>query len=76
MPGHKYTKSQFALQQVVETFGNRLHSLAEHHLTHTDGVVFRFCKLGGIDFLVLRYLNPGAVPFEECSEGWLFDGEN
>jgi hypothetical protein len=24
---------------------------------------------------VLRYLNTGAIPFEEFSEQWLFEGE-
>jgi len=35
MPGHRYTQSEYALQQVVETFGNLLYSLHKHHLTHT-----------------------------------------
>jgi len=75
MPGHKYTQSQYALEQVVETFGNLLYSLAEHRLTHTYLVVFCFCELEGIDYLVLRYLNTGTLPFKEFSEEWLFDGE-
>jgi len=75
MPGHRCTQSEYALQQVVETFGNLLYSLEEHHLTHTYQVVFRFCELEGIDYLLLRYLNTDALPFEEFSEGWLFDDE-
>ena len=42
---------------------------------HTYRVVFRFCQLEGIDYLVLRYLNTGALPFEEFSEEWLYNGE-
>jgi hypothetical protein len=38
-------------------------------------VVFRFCQLENIDYLVLRYLNTGALPFEQWAEEWLFDGE-
>jgi len=75
MPGHRYAQSEYTLQQVVETFGNLLYSLEEHHLTPTYRVVFRFCELDDIDYLMLRYLNTGALPFEEISEGWLFDDE-
>jgi hypothetical protein len=49
--------------------------LAEHRLTHTYAVVFHFCQLENIDYLVLRYLNTGALPFEEFSEEWVFDDE-
>jgi len=75
MPGHRYTQSEYALQQVVETFGNLLYSLQENHLTHTYQVVFRFCQLEGIDYLVLRYLNTGLLPFEEFSEEQWYDDE-
>ena len=75
MPGHRYTPAEYAQQRVVESFGNLLSELAEHHLTHTYAVVFHFCVLEGIDYLVLRYLNTGASPFEEFSEEWLHDGE-
>ena len=75
MPGHRFTQSEYAPHQVVETFGNLLYSLQEHHLTHTYRVVFRFCQLEGIDYLVLRYLNTRLLPFEEDSEEWLFDKE-
>ena len=75
MPGHRYTQSEYTLQQVVETFGNLLYSLAEHHLTHTYRVVLSFCELDGIDYLVLRYQDTGRLPFEEYSEEWLFDRE-
>ena len=69
------TQSEYALQQVVELFGNLLIQLEEAHLTHTYQTVFRFCQLENIDYLVLRYLNTGALPFEEWAEEWLFDGE-
>ena len=75
MPGHRYTQSQYALQRVVESFGNLHYSLQKHILTHTYRVVFRICDLEGIDYLVLRYLNTGALPFEEFPEEWLFEGE-
>jgi hypothetical protein len=68
MPGHQYTPAVYALQKVVESFGNFLSELAEHRLTHTYAVVFRFCQLENIDYLVLRYLNTGALPFEEFLE--------
>jgi hypothetical protein len=74
MPGHQYTQAEYTLQKVVESFGNLLFELAEHHLTHTYPVVFRFCQLENIDYLVLRYLSTGVLPFEECSEEWLFEG--
>jgi hypothetical protein len=75
MPGHQYTQTEYALLKVVESFGNLLSELPEHHLTHTYAVVFCFCQLENIDYLVLRYLNTGDLPFEECSEEWLFDRE-
>ena len=75
MPGHQYKQAEYALQKVVESFGNLLFELAEHHLTHTYTVVFCFCQLENIDYLVLRYLSTRTLPYEEFSEEWLFDGE-
>jgi hypothetical protein len=75
MSGHHLTQSEYALQHVVGLFGDLLIQLEEAHLTHTYQVVFRFCQLENIDYLVLRYLNTGALPFEEWAEEWLFDGE-
>jgi hypothetical protein len=75
MPGHEFTPAEYAVQRVVESFGILLFELAEHRLTHTYTVVFHFCQLESIDFLVLRYLNTGALPYEEFSEEWLFDRE-
>jgi hypothetical protein len=75
MSGQQLTQSKYALQQVVELFGNLLIQLEEAHLTHIYQTVFRFCELEYIDYLVLRYLNTGALPFEEWAEEWLFDGE-
>jgi len=75
MSGRRLTQSEYALQQVVESFGNLLYSLHEHNLTHTYQVVYRFCQLQGMDFLVLRYLNVGLLPFEEFSDELLQDGE-
>jgi hypothetical protein len=75
MSGHRYTQTEYALQRVVKSFGLLLYELAEYHLTHTYTVVFRFCQLENIDYLVLSYLNTGDLPFEEFSEEWLFDVE-
>jgi hypothetical protein len=75
MPGHQYTPSEYALQQKVESFARLLSELKEHHLTHIYSVVLLFCQYENINYLVLRYLNAGALPFEECSEEWFFDGE-
>jgi len=75
MPGYRLTQSEYALQQVVETFGNLLFHFEEYHLTHTYRVMFCFCELEGIDYMVLRYLNTGTLPIEEFSEEWLFDRE-
>jgi len=75
MPGHRYTPAEYALQQKVECFGRLLSELEEHRLTRIYAVVLLFCQLENIDYLVLRYINTGALPFEEYSEEWLFDGE-
>jgi hypothetical protein len=68
MPGHQYTQAEYALQRIVESFGNLLFELAKHRSTHTYAVVFHFCRLENINHLVLRYLNTGALPFKEFSE--------
>jgi len=75
MPGHRYTQSEYALQRVVETFGNLLHAFEEHHLIHTYQVVVRYCQLEDIDNLVLQYLNSRLLLSEEFSEDQLFDKE-
>jgi hypothetical protein len=75
LPGHQYTPAEYTLQKIVESFSDLIIELAEHRLTHTYAVVFRFCQLEGINYPVLRYLNTGALPFEEFSEEWLFNGE-
>jgi len=54
MPGHQLTQSKYALQQVVEHFGNLLFTMEEQHLTHTYWVVFHFSEFENIDYLVLR----------------------
>ena len=75
MPTHRYTQAEYALQGVVELISNLLLSLQELNLTLTYRVVFRFKGLENIDYLVLRYLNTGLLPFEEFSEDLLFDGD-
>jgi len=75
MPGHRYTPAEYALQKVVECFGILLSELAEHYLNHTYTGVLCVCQLENIDFLMLRYIKTGALPFEEYSEEWLSSGE-
>jgi hypothetical protein len=75
MPGHHYTPAEYALQQKVESFARLLSELEEHCLTRIYAVVLLFCQYENIGYLVLRYLNTGALPFEEYSEAWSFDGE-
>jgi hypothetical protein len=65
MPGHRYTPTKYALHQKIESFRRLLSELEEHRLYDIYAVVFRFCLLENIDFLVLRYLNTGALPIEE-----------
>jgi len=75
MAGQHLTESEYALQRIVESSRDLLSRLAEHHLTHTYRVVFPLCELENIDYLVLRYLNTGAIPFVEFAAEWLHDRE-
>jgi hypothetical protein len=75
MSGQHLTQSEDALQKVVESFGGLLFQLEEAYLTHTYRVLLRFCQIENIDYLVLRYLNTGALPFEEWAEAWLHEGD-
>jgi len=75
MSGQRLSQSEHALQQVVVLFGELLTPLDEAGLTHTYRDVLRYCELQNINYLVLRYVNPGAGPFEEWAEEWLNDGE-
>jgi len=75
MSGQHLTQCEYALQQIVVSFGVLLSQLAEAHLTHTYQVVFCFCELKNIDYLVLRHLITGAPPFEEFAKQWLHDRE-
>jgi len=75
MSGQRLTQSEYALQQIVGSFGDLLTQLEEAGFTHTYQVVFCFCQLENIDYLVLRYRNTGVLPFEEWAEEWLFDRE-
>jgi hypothetical protein len=75
MSGQRLTPSEYTLTQVVERLGNLLIQLEEAHITHTYRTVFRCCQLENINYLVFRYLNSSALPFEEWAEEWLFDGE-
>ena len=68
MPGHRYTQSEYAISQVVELFGTLLFNLEEQRLFPTYNLVLNFCVLYDIDYLVLRYLRTGLLPFEEFSE--------
>jgi hypothetical protein len=75
MPGHHYTPAEYALERIVESFGNLLFEFAKHRLTQIYAVVFRFCEEESIEYLVLRNLNTGAIYLEEFSEVCLFDQE-
>jgi len=75
MSGRQQSQSEYALQKVVKSFGDLPFQLAEVSLTHTYRVVFCFCELENIDYLVLRYLNTGALPFKEWAEQWLHEGK-
>jgi len=75
MPGHRYTPAEFALQRTVALFGDLLFTLHEHNLIHIYQVVYRFVQLEILDYLVLRYLNTGSLPFEEFSEDSWYDAE-
>jgi hypothetical protein len=75
MSGRRLTQSEYALQRVVELFGDLLIQLEDARLTHTYQVVIRFCQLENIEYLVLRSLNTGTLPFDKWAEEWLFDGE-
>jgi hypothetical protein len=75
MAGHQYKPAEYALQQVVERFGIMFSELAKHNVTHTCVVVFLFSQIENINYLVLRYLDTGALPFEEFSKVWLHNGE-
>jgi hypothetical protein len=75
MFGRHLTQSEYALQQIVALFGNLLYHLEEPHLTLTYHMVFQFCQLENIDYLVLQYLNTAALPFEEWAEAWLHGAE-
>jgi len=75
MPGHQLTQSQYALQQTVVSFGNLLFPLEELHLTHLYHVIFDFCELENIRYLVLSFFNTGELTFKETSKELLFNGE-
>jgi hypothetical protein len=68
MSSRHLTRSEYAQQQVVGLFGELLLQLAKGCLTHIYRVVFCFCEFKNINYLVLRYLNTGAPPFEEWAE--------
>jgi len=75
LPGHHYTPAEYALQRQLQFFGHWLSLFEEQLSTDIYWVVFLFCKHENIGFLVLWYLNTGALPFEEFSEDWLIVGE-
>jgi hypothetical protein len=75
MSGRQLTQSEYALQQVVVRFGELHIQLDEAGLTHTYRDILRYCELENINYLVLRYVNTGAGPYEEWAERWLHDWE-
>jgi hypothetical protein len=75
MSGHHYTPAEYTLQQAVECRSNLFVQLEELRLFHINRVVFHSCESDNIGCLVLRYLNTGALPFQEVSQNWLYDDE-
>ena len=75
MSGRRLSQSEYALQQGVVLSGELLIQLDAAGLTHTYRDVLRYCELENINYLVLRYVNTCAGPFEEWAEDWLHDGE-
>jgi len=75
MSGAHLSQSEYALHRVVMLFGELLIQLDEAGLTLTYRDVLRYCELENIHYLVLRYVNTGAGPFEEWAEDWLHEGE-
>jgi hypothetical protein len=75
MSGQQLTQSEYGLQHIVVLFRELLSQLADARLTHIYKLVFHFCELENIDYLVLRYLNTGTSPFKERAKEWLQDGE-
>jgi len=75
IPEHQLNQHEYTLQRVVESFGNLLFEFAEQHLTHTYQVVFQFCELKNIGYLVLRCLKTIAKQYKEFCEEWLHDWE-
>jgi hypothetical protein len=75
MAGQQLSQSEYALQHVVILFGELHFPLDEAGLTHTNRDVLRYCELENINYLVLRYMNTGAGPYEEFAEEWLHDRE-
>jgi hypothetical protein len=75
MSGAHLSPYEYALHTVVVLFGELLIQLDEAGLTDTYPHVLRYCELENIQYLVLRYVNIGAGPFEEFAEEWLHNGE-
>jgi len=75
MPAQQYTSAEYALQLIVNSLGNLLFQLEDHHSTNTNHVVIQLCELENIDYLVLQYLHTGALRFEEFSEEGFFNSK-
>jgi hypothetical protein len=75
MSGARLSPYEYALQKVVVVFAELLIQLDEAGLTRTYCDVLRFCEIENIQYLVLRYVNTGAGPFEGFAEEWLHEGE-
>jgi hypothetical protein len=71
MSGAHLLPYQYALHKVFVLFGELLIQLDEADFTYTYCDVLRYCELENIHYLVLRYVNTGAGPYEEWAEHWL-----
>jgi hypothetical protein len=75
MSGGSLSRYKYALHKVVVLFGELLIQLDEAGLTHIYRDLLRYCEFENIQYLVLRYVNAGAGPYEEFAGEWLHDGE-
>jgi hypothetical protein len=75
MSGAQLSPYEYALNKVIVLFGVLLIQLDEAGLTRTYRDVLRYCELENIHYLVLRYVNTGAGPYEEWAEERLHEVE-
>jgi len=75
MPRNWLNQHEYALLRVVQAYGYVLYKLAKHHWTNTYGVVYHFCELQNIAYLVVTHLNTGVLWSEYFTPECLFNRE-